>query len=141
MKKLLSAVLALLCLAACNSTPGPEHTTPAEFGEVTYFPTEVTSETPVTVEVPVTSQYGFSRVDIVYMLDDDYSDVRAVSPRVFPSAEITSFTYNGTISNKKLAGKKVTFQVRAITFHNVPSYSQPRSYTVPAEEEGGEKPE
>lgn len=140
MKKPLSALLALLCLAACNSTPGPEHTTPAEFGEVIYFPTEVTSETPVTVEVPVTSQYGFSRVDIVYMLDDDKSDVKAVSPRIFPSAEITSFTYNGTIP-KQPAGKKVTFQVRAITSYNVPSYSQPRFYTVPAEEEGGETPE
>lgn len=141
MKKLLPAALALLCCAACNSTPGPEHTTPAEFGEVIYFPAEVTPETPVTVEVPVTSQYGFSRVDIVYMLDEDFSDVKAVSQRNFPSAEITSFTYNGTIP-KQPAGKKVTFRVRAITFYNVPSYSQVRSYTIPADAgEGGENPE
>ena len=139
MKKLLFAAVAVLCLAACNSDPGPEQTTPAEFGAVSFYPAEITSETDVTVEVPVTSEYGFSRVDVVYMLDDDSSDVKVASPRMFPSAEVTSFTYSGKIPKQK-GGKKVTFQVRAITFHNVASYSQIRSYTVPEDEEE-EQPE
>lgn len=116
----------------------PEQTTPAEFGTMSFYPAEITSETDVMVEVPITSEYGFSRVDIVYMLDDDNSDVKVASPRVFPSAEITSFTYSGKIPKQK-GGRKVTFQVRAITSYNVPSFSQSQSYTIPDEED--EKPE
>ena len=137
MKKLLFAAVAALCLAACNSDPGPEQTTPAEFGAVSFY--QVIPNKDVLVEVPVTSEYGFSRVDIVYMLDDDSSDVKVASLRMFPSAEVTSFTYSGKIPGQE-SGKKVTFQVRAITFHNVASYSQIRSYTVPEDEEE-EQPE
>lgn len=43
MKRTLFAAVAALCLAACNSDSGPERTTPAEFGEVTFSPAEVAS--------------------------------------------------------------------------------------------------
>ena len=60
---ILMALLLALCLAACNSDSGPERTTPAEFGEVTFSPAEVAPDTDVTVEAFVTSQYGFHRID------------------------------------------------------------------------------
>lgn len=65
MKRTLFAAVAALCLAACNSDSGPERTTPAEFGEVTFSPAEVASDTEVAVEAFITSEYGFRRVDIV----------------------------------------------------------------------------
>ena len=141
MKTRLFTVVAALSLLACNSSQGPERTTPAEFGEVSFSPAVIRADADVTVEVSVTSRYGFSRVDIVYWLDDDESDVRAVSPYPFPTAPTAaeaSLSYSGKIPGQK-AGRKVTFRVRAITFYNVPSYSQPREYTVPAA--GEEQPE
>ena len=138
MRRTFFAAAAALCLAACNSSSGPERTPPAEFGEVTFAPTEVPPETDVEVEAFVTSKYGFRRVDIVYILDDDRADVRFASLlRAFES-EATSLTYKGTIPRQK-AGRKVTFWIRAITAYNVPSYTQPREYAVPDEEE--EEPE
>lgn len=136
MKKLLFVLAAALSLAACNSKPGPEHTTPAEFGEVTLSPVRLSSEKDVVVTVPVTSRFGFRNVGIVYMLDGDESDVRTASDH--PVAKnITSFTYTGTIPRQR-AGRTVTFRVRAITAYKVPSYSQEMVYTIPAEEEEGE---
>ena len=140
MKKLLFGAAAALCLAACNSKLGPEYTTPAEFGEVNFYPKaeKITSETSVTVEVPVQSLYGFSVIYIVYMLNDDTSDVKNTAPK-YLNKEITSHTYIGTIPKCK-AGDKVTFQVCAITYYKVPSYSPVYSYTVAAgEEEGGDE--
>lgn len=80
MKRTLFAAVAALCLAACNSDSGPERTTPAEFGEVTFSPAEVASDTEVAVEAFITSEYGFRRVDIVYFFDDDESYVLFASP-------------------------------------------------------------
>lgn len=54
-------------------------------------------------------------------------------------SEATSLTYKGTIPRQK-AGRKVTFQVRAITAYDVVTLSDPQSYTIPDEEED-EKPE
>lgn len=139
MNRTFFAAAAALCLMACNSNSGPERTTPAEFGEVTFSPTAVTADTEVTVEVLVTSQYGFHRVDIVYILDDDDSDVRFASLMRTFAAETTSVTYKGTIPRQK-AGRKVTFWVRAITAYDVVTLSDPQSYTIPDEEED-EKPE
>lgn len=139
MKRTLFAAVAALCLAACNSDSGPERTTPAEFGEVTFSPAEVAPDTDVTVEAFVTSQYGFHRIDIVYILDDDDSDVRFTSLLRSFEAEATSLTYKGIIPGQK-AGRKVTFRVRAITAYDVVTYSDPRSYTIP-DGEGDEKNE
>lgn len=141
MRSVLLAAVAALCLAACNSKPGPEQTTPAEFGEVTFYPTVVTPETKVTVSVPVTSQYGLTSVYIVYMRNEDPSDVKFTAPK-YLTREITSLTYEGTIPEQK-AGTKVTFQVCALTAYNVPSFSQIKEYTVPEEPdgEGGGQPE
>lgn len=138
MRRTFFAAVTALCLAACNSNSGPERTTPAEFGEVTFSPTEVTPDTEVTVEAVVTSQYGFHRVDIVYILDDDDSDVRFASLLRTFEAETTSLTYKGTIPRQK-AGRTVTFWVRAITAYDVVTLSDSRSYTIPDEED--EKPE
>lgn len=139
MKKLLFALAAALMLAACNSKPGPEHTTPAEFGEVTLSPVRLSSEKDVVVTVPVTSRFGFRNVGIVYMLDGDESDVRTASDHPV-AKDITSFTYTGTIPRQK-AGRTVTFWVRAITSYNVASYSQQMSYTIPEETDDDEQPE
>ena len=139
MKRTLFAAVAALCLAACNSDSGPERTTPAEFGEVTFSPAEVAPDTDVTVEAFVTSQYGFHRIDIVYILDDDDSDVRFTSLLRSFEAEATSLTYKGIIPGQK-AGRKVTFRVRAITAYDVVTYSDPRSYTIP-DGKGDEKNE
>ena len=139
MRRTFFAAAAALCLAACNSSSGPERSTPAEFGEVTFAPTEVTPETDVEVEAFVTSKYGFRRVDIVYILDDDRSDVRFASLLRSFESEATSLTYKGTIPRQK-AGRKVTFQVRAITAYDVVTLSDPQTYTIPDEEED-EKPE
>lgn len=139
MKKLLIVLAAAVLLAACNSKPGPEHSTPAEFGEVTLSPLRLSSETDVVVKVPVTSRYGFRNVGIVYMLDSDESDVRTTS--VLPvDKNITDFTYEGTIPRQK-AGTKVSFRVRAITAYKVTSYSQEMSYTIPEETDDAEQPE
>ena len=139
MRRTFFAAAAALCLAACNSSSGPERTTPAEFGEVTFSPAEVAPDTDVTVEAFVTSQYGFHRIDIVYILDDDDSDVRFTSLLRSFEAEATSLTYKGTIPRQK-AGRKVTFWVRAITAYDVVTLSDPRSYTISKEDED-EKPE
>lgn len=139
MKRTLFAAVAALCLAACNSDSGPERTTPAEFGEVTFSPAEVASDTEVAVEAFITSEYGFHRIDIVYILDDDDSDVRFTSLLRSFEAEATSLTYKGIIPGQK-AGRKVTFRVRAITAYDVVTYSDPRSYTIP-DGEGDEKNE
>lgn len=139
MKRTLFAAVATLCLAACNSDSGPERTTPAEFGEVTFFPAEVTPDTEVTVKASITSEYGFRRVDIVYFLDDDESYVLFASLMRSFEAETKALTYRGIIPRQK-AGRKVTFRVRAITTYDVVTYSDPQSYTIPGEEED-EKPE
>lgn len=139
MKRTLFAAVAALCLAACNSDSGPERTTPAEFGEVTFSPAEVASDTEVAVEAFITSEYGFHRIDIVYILDDDDSDVRFTSLLRSFEAEATSLTYKGIIPGQK-AGRKETFRVRAITAYDVVTYSDPRSYTIP-DGEGDEKNE
>lgn len=139
MKKLLFAFAAASLLAGCNSKPGPEHTTPAEFGEVTFTPLRLSSGTDIRVKVPVTSQYGFRNVGIVYMLDGDESNVRTTS--ILPvEKDITSFTYEGTILRQK-AGTKVSFRVRAITAYKVTSYSEEMTYTIPKETEDPEQPE
>lgn len=130
----LFTVVAALCLAACNPDRGPEYTTPAEFGEMSVSPQAVVSETEIAVKVPVSCQYGF-RSD---WFDDDVGDVD-YSMRTNPGKNITSFTYEGTISWKSGA-RKVTFQVWAISAYNVPSYTQSRSYTIP-DGEGDEKTE
>ena len=135
MKRTLFAAVAALCLAACNSDSGPERTTPAEFGEVTFSPAEVASDT----EAFITSEYGFRRVDIVYFFDDDESYVLFASPMRSFDAETRALTYKGTIPGQK-AGRKVTFRVRAITAYDVVTYSDPRSYTIP-DGEGDEKNE
>ncbi|MFR6416058.1 MAG: hypothetical protein ACLUNS_10370 [Alistipes shahii] len=57
------------------------------------------------MEAFVTSQYGFHRIDIVYILDDDDSDVRFTSLLRSFEAEATSLTYKGTIPRQK-AGRK-----------------------------------
>lgn len=139
MKRTLFAAVAALCLAACNSDSGPERTTPAEFGEVTFSPAEVASDTEVAVEVFITSEYGFRRVDIVYFFDDDESYVLFASPMRSFDAETKALTYKGIIPGQK-AGRKVTFRVRAITAYDVVTYSDPRSYTIP-DGEGDEKNE
>lgn len=139
MRRTFFTAAAALCLAACNSSSGPERTTPAEFGDVTFSPTEVTADTEVTVEASITSEYGFRRVDIVYILDDDESDVRFASLLRSFEAEAKSLSYKGIIPGQK-AGRKVTFWVRAITAYDVVTLSDPRSYTIPKEEED-EKPE
>ena len=82
----------------------------------------------------MTSQYGFHRIDIVYILDDDDSDVRFTSLLRSFEAEATSLTYKGTIPRQK-AGRKVTFWVRAITAYDVVTLSDPRSYTISKEDE------
>ena len=133
MKRTLFAAVAALCLAACNSDSGPERTTPAEFGEVTFSPAEVA------VEAFITSEYGFRRVDIVYFFDDDESYVLFASPMRSFDAETRALTYKGIIPGQK-AGRKVTFRVRAITAYDVVTYSDPRSYTIP-DGEGDEKTE
>ena len=138
MKRTLFAAVAALCLAACNSDSGPERTTPAEFGEVTFSPAEVASDTEVAVEAFITSEYGFRRVDIVYFFDDE-SYVLFASPMRSFDAETRALTYKGTIPGQK-AGRKVTFRVRAITAYDVVTYSDPRSYTIP-DGEGDEKNE
>ena len=135
MKRTLFAAVAALCLAACNSDSGPERTTPAEFGEVTFSPAEVASDTEVAVEAFITSEYGFRRVDIVYFFDDDESYVLFASPMRSFDAETKALTYKGIIP-----GQKVTFRVRAITAYDVVTYSDPRSYTIP-DGEGDEKTE
>ena len=140
MKRTLFAAVAALCLAACNSDSGPERTTPAEFGEVTFSPAEVASDTEVAVEAFITSEYGFRRVDIVYFFDDDESYVLFASPMRSFDAETRALTYKGTIPGQK-AGRKVTFRVRAITVYDVVTYSDPRSYTIPDGEGGDEKNE
>lgn len=139
MKRMLFAAAAALCLAACNSGSGPERTTPAEFGEVTFSPAEVTPDTEVAVEAFITSEYGFRRVDIVYYFDNDESYVLFASTMRSFDAETRSLTYKGTIPRQK-AGRKVTFRVRAITPYDVVTLSDPRSYTIPDEEED-EQPE
>ena len=139
MKRTLFAAVAALCLAACNSDSGPERTTPAEFGEVTFSPAEVGSDTEVAVEAVITSEYGFRRVDIVYFFDDDESYVLFTSPMRSLEAETKALTYKGIIPGQK-AGRKVTFRVRAVTAYDVVTYSDPRSYTIPKEDEE-EKPE
>ena len=140
MKRTLFAAVAALCLAACNSDSGPERTTPAEFGEVTFSPAEVASDTEVAVEAFITSEeYGFRRVDIVYFFDDDESYVLFASPMRSFEAETKALTYKGIIPGQK-AGRKVTFRVRAITAYDVVTYSDPRSYTIP-DGEGDEKTE
>ena len=140
MKRTLFAAVAALCLAACNSDSGPERTTPAEFGEVTFSPAEVASDTEVAVEAFITSEYGFRRVDIVYFFDDDESYVLFASPMRSFDAETRALTYKGIIPGQKAAGRKVTFRVRAITAYDVVTYSDPRSYTIP-DGEGDEKTE
>ena len=107
MKRTLFAAVAALCLAACNSDSGPERTTPAEFGEVTFSPAEVASDTEVAVEAFITSEYGFRRVDIVYFFDDDESYVLFASPMRSFDAETKALTYKGIIPGQK-AGRKVT---------------------------------
>lgn len=139
MKRTLFAAVAALCLAACNSDSGPERTTPAEFGEVTFSPAEVAPDTEVAVEAFITSEYGFRRVDIVYFFDDDESYVLFASLMRSFDAETRALTYKGTIPGQK-AGRKVTFRVRAVTAYDVVTYSDPRSYTIPKEDEE-EKPE
>ena len=134
MKKLFVAVVAALSIVACNSNPGPEQTTPAEFGEIVVAPTPVSVGTEVTVQVSVMSEYGFNSVYIAYMLNDDVSDVRFTAARNNLSKEITSFTYKGTIPGQK-AGTKVTFWVCALTAYQVASYSAPKEYTIPEEDE------
>ena len=126
MKRTLFAAVAALCLAACNSDSGPERTTPAEFGEVTFSPAEVASDTEVAVEAFITS-------------DDDESYVLFASPMRSFEAETKALTYKGIIPGQK-AGRKVTFRVRAITAYDVVTYSDPRSYTIP-DGEGDEKTE
>ena len=140
MKRTLFAAVAALCLAACNSDSGPERTTPAEFGEVTFSPAEVAPDTEVAVEAFITSEYGFRRVDIVYFFDDDESYVLFASPMRSFDAETKALTYKGIIPGQKAAGRKVTFRVRAITAYDVVTYSDPRSYTIP-DGEGDEKTE
>ena len=137
MKRTLFAAVAALCLAACNSDSGPERTPPAEFGEVTFSPAEVASDTEVAVEAVITSEYGFRRVDIVYFFDESY--VLFASPMRSVDAETRALTYKGIIPGQK-AGRKVTFRVRAITAYDVVTYSDPRSYTIP-DGEGDEKTE
>lgn len=137
MKTRLFTVLVVMCLSACNSSRGPEYTTPAEFGEVSVSPRVMASDSEVRVKVSVSCSYGLRNVCILYMLDGDKSDVRTVA-KTEPPADITSFDYEGIIPRQK-AGRKVTFWIRAITAYNVPSYTQPREYTVPDEEE--EEPE
>ena len=135
MKRTLFAAVAALCLAACNSDSGPERTTPAEFGEVTFSPAEVASDTEVAVEAFITSEYGFRRD----FFDDDESYVLFASPMRSFDAETRALTYKGIIPGQK-AGRKVTFRVRAITAYDVVTYSDPRSYTIP-DGEGDEKTE
>ena len=140
MRRTFFAAVAALCLAACNSDSGPERTTPAEFGEVTFSPAEVAPDTEVAVEAFITSEYGFRRVDIVYFFDDDESYVLFASPMRSFDAETKALTYKGIIPGQKAAGRKVTFRVRAITAYDVVTYSDPRSYTIP-DGEGDEKTE
>lgn len=107
MKTRLFTVLAAMCLSACNSSRGPEYTTPAEFGEVSVSPRVMASDSEVLVKVSVSCSYGLRNVCILYMLDGDKSDVRTVA-KTEPPADITSFDYEGIIPRQK-AGRKVTF--------------------------------
>ncbi|WP_290541123.1 hypothetical protein [Alistipes sp.] len=125
----LFTVLAAVSLAACNPNRGPEYTTPAEFGEVTVQPQTIDSDSEVRVKVSVSCPYGLRNVCILYMLDDDESDVRTVA-KTEPPAGVTSFDYEGIIPRQK-AGRKVTFRIRAITAYNVASYTQLQEYRVP----------
>ena len=133
MKTRLFTVLAAMCLSACNSSRGPEYTTPAEFGEVGVSPRVMASDSEVLVKVSVSCSYGLRNVCILYMLDGDKSDVRTVA-KTEPPADITSFDYEGIIPRQK-AGRKVTFWVRAITAYDVVTLSDPRSYTISKEDE------
>lgn len=135
MNRWIVLVAAAFLLAACNKNAGPEYSTPAEFGAVGFYPSEVRPDRPVTVSVPVTSRYGFSRIFIVYALNGDRSDVRQASPRML-TREITSLTYEGDLP-KQRAGTKVTFQVCAVTAYGVSAFSATGEYTVGAADGSG----
>ena len=136
MKPWIVLAAGVVSLASCNKNVGPEYSTPAEFGEVSFYPSEVRSDRAVTVSVPVMSRYGFSRIFIAYALNDDRSDVRNASPRML-TREITSLTYEGDIPRQR-AGTKVTFQVCAVTAYSVSAFSAAGEYTVGEADGSGE---
>lgn len=128
MKRLWLAAVAVLCLTACNSELGPEDTTPPTLGELTYYPAEITPKTVVTASIPVSCPYGFSYICIYYWVGEDVSKVEATAWRTL-TEEITSLTYEGKLPRMK-AGTKVSFQVCAVSSHNVPAITPVKTYTV-----------
>jgi len=138
MKKLIFAFAAALCFASCNDDIGPEYSTAAVFGEVTYSPEVVAPGQKVTVKAPVTSKYGLAGVQIAYYLDDDTADVKTTSPWYYTKAD-KEVVYSGTLPEQK-AGVKVTFQLVAVTPYSVASVSDIYNYTV-SEEETPQEPE
>lgn len=131
MKKLLSCVAALLTLASCNDEVGPEYTTLPEFGEVIYTPAVVTERDKVSVTVPISCTYDLSSAWVVYALNDDFENLKAVSQHFFIGESDTSVTYGvaGAIPEQS-AGTKVTFQVQAATSYGVLGLSKTVTYTV-----------
>ncbi len=131
MKKFLSCLAALLALASCNDEVGPEYTTRPEFGTVTYTPAVVTESDKVSVSVPISCQYGLASAWVVYALNDDFQNLKAVSQYFFKGEAETSATYRAAnVIPEQRIGTKVTFQVQAATPYGVLGLSEPVTYTV-----------
>lgn len=122
-------LFAVMGLLSCNSDQGPEYRTPAEFGEVSVSSKQAAFESDVCVKVSVSCPYGLRHVSILYMLDDDASDVRSVAKSELENFPET-FDFKGVIPRQR-PGRKVTFWIQAITKYNVSSYTEPKDYMVP----------
>jgi len=139
MKRFFPLVIAGLLLAACNSKElGPEYTTVARFGAVSYAPAVVTSNDAVVVSVPITSEYGLQQAFLLYWLDGNTEAPVRTQP--IPYLETSqAVTFSSRIPRQSV-GTKVGFQVVAITHYGVWSWTDPTTYTVdsPAASDGGD---
>lgn len=138
MKKMVMAVAAFLALTACNEELGPEYSTPAEFGEVSMTPVQVSPTDPVSLEVVITSPYGLNSVQVGYYINDDISTIKSSKPTLYQGQSQTKVVYKGqNVIPAQEAGTKVTFQVVAETPFSVLSGTKFYSYTVT---DGGDEP-
>lgn len=134
MKKLLIMAVAACCLAACNKELGPEYKVAPVISNVSYSPQEVHAGDDVRVTATVTSQYGFTGISIIRVLNDDDTKVKEEGAWLSTNKTDTEKRYSGTIGKEK-AGTKVTFQVLAVSAYSVYAFSEVYEYTVQEESE------
>lgn len=129
MKKLIFAIAAVLCFAACNKDPEPENSVGCDISNVQVNLAGVQPGVGVDVSALIYSPYGIYAVAIEYMLNDDKTTSKYADPWEETSKNVLYHQYSGTIPGQP-DGTKVSFRIITYTMHYVYKATDWQSYTV-----------